>query len=230
MAIYGVIGLGQLGAAVASYIAEHGGEVIAVDSNLARVEAIKERVPRALCLDATDERALRAAGLADCETVVLALGEAQLEEAVMTTMLLRDMGVGRIVSRAGSDVQGKVLERLGVSRVVFPERQIGTQIAREVLTPAALEVVPFREGISVASFEIPEEWSGSALQQLALRRRFGVTVVAVRRRADRVRDDGSVEGAAIVDAEPGPETVLQPHDVLMVIAKDEKLHAFLRSL
>ncbi|MEK7703728.1 MAG: TrkA family potassium uptake protein, partial [Myxococcota bacterium] len=125
MTTFAVIGLGQLGASVATQLAERGAEVIAIDSDPMRVEQIKDQVARAMSLDATDEKALRAAGVADCDTVILALGEAQLEEAVLITMALRELGVGRIVSRASSDIQARLLLRLGVTRVVFPERQIG---------------------------------------------------------------------------------------------------------
>src|SRR5687767_12759035 len=107
MSTYAVIGLGRLGAAIATYLAENGAEVIAVDQEPARVDAIKDQVTRAICFDATDERALRASGVQDCAVVVLALGEDQLEQSVLTTMLLRDLGVGRIIARAATDVQAK---------------------------------------------------------------------------------------------------------------------------
>ena len=107
------------------------------------------RVAAAVCLDSTDESALRASGMAEAATVVLALGENQLEQAVLTTMLLREIGVGRIISRAASDVQRKVLERIGVSKVVFPERQVGEQIARQVMMPAVQRFVPLGDGLAL---------------------------------------------------------------------------------
>ncbi|MBI5510747.1 MAG: TrkA family potassium uptake protein [Deltaproteobacteria bacterium] len=224
MALYAVIGLGQLGAAVATNLA-NGGEVIAIDTNAARVDAVKDHVARALCLDATDERALRASGISDASTVVLALGENQLEEAVLATMLLRDLGVGRIIARAGTDVQAKVLERLGVSKVIFPERQIGTQIARQILMPSVREIVPLADDASLAEVEAPEGFIGRSLAELKLRTEFGVNAVAVRRQVEAVQDDGTVKQADRVVSNVGPETILEKGDVLVVVGSDDAVRA-----
>jgi len=226
MAICAVIGLGQLGEAVAVCLAENGVEVIAIDSELDRVEAIKDRVDRALCLDATDERALRAAGVSECGTVVLALGEAQLEEAVLTTMLLRELGVGRIISRAGRDVQAKALERLGVSEVVFPEREMGEQIARKIISPTVRELIPLAKGVTLAELDVPKELSGKSLLDAQVRANFGLNVVAVRRRNESARDDGSIEVAWSLDNMPGPDTIMHAGDQLVVVGEDEQIQAF----
>jgi len=225
MAITAVIGLGQLGEAVVRHLSDHGAEVIAIDSDLPRVEAIKDRVARAVCLDATDERALRAAGVAEASTVVLALGEGQLEQAVLATMMLRELGVGRIISRAATDVQAKVLQRLGVSRIVFPERQVGVQLARQILSPTVLEMMPLSYGTSVAEVQITKELAGQSIGDAAIRRRYGLNVIAVRRAEQRAADDGNIDERWSVDNAPGPETVMALGDVLVVAGADEKIRA-----
>lgn len=225
MSLYAVIGLGQLGAAVASQLTDGGGEVIAIDRDVGRVEAIKDKVARAMALDATDERALRASGIADSSTVVLALGENQLEEAVLATMLLRDLGVGRIIARAGTDVQAKVLQRLGVSRVVFPERQIGTQLARQILMPSVREIVPLAEDASLAEVEVPRAWVGKNLAELKLRAQYSVNAVALRRKHDAVQDDGTSHEIESVVSNVGPETIVEKGDVLVVVGTDEAVRA-----
>ena len=225
MALYAVIGLGQLGVAVATQLTEGGGEVVAIDSDSARVDAIKDKVARALCLDATDERALRASGVADSSTVVLALGENQLEEAVLATMILRELGVGRIVARASSDVQAKVLQRIGVSKVVFPERQIGHQLARQILMPSVREIVPLAADASLAEIEAPRSFVGKNLAELKLRAQYGVNAVALRRRRDIVKDDGIAEEADTVVSNVGPETVVEKGDVLVLVGADEAVRA-----
>lgn len=221
MAVFAVIGLGQLGAAVARQLTEGGGEVIALDRSEARVDNVKDHVARAFCMDATDERSLRATGIADSSTVVLALGENQLEEAVLTTMLLRDLGVGRIIARAGTEVQAKVLERLGVSKVIFPERQIGTQIARQLLMPTVREVVPLADDASLAEVEVPRAFVGKSLADLKLRAQYGVNAVALKRRHEVVQDDGSAKHRETVVSNLGPETVLELGDILVVVGDDK---------
>ncbi len=226
MATHAVIGLGQLGSAVATYLAEQGEEVIAVDTNEARVEALKDRVARALCMDATDAKALRAAGFADCATVMVALGEDQLGQMVLTIMELRDLGVGRIICRAAGDVQARVLERLGVSRVVFPERQMGIQIARQILAPSVHDLVPISGQACMAEVEVPPAMANKTLGDLALRRAHGLNVVALRRRKQTIRDDGTTSVNELVESVIGPETKVNAGDVLVVVGSDESVRSF----
>lgn len=226
MALYAVIGLGRLGAAIATHLWEQGAEVIGVDVLPARVDALKDQLSKAVCIDATDERALRAVGLAECSVVVLALGEDQLEQAVLATMLLRELGVGRIIARAATDVQAKVLDRLGVSRVIFPERQFGLQVARQILTPTVQEMIPLAKGTSLAEVEVPARHVGKTLEDLRLRRDFGLNAVALRRRREIIHDDGTVRQEEEVDSLPGPETRLGSGDVLLVVGADERIRGF----
>ena len=223
---YGVIGLGQLGAAVAAELAKKGADVIAIDSDPGRVEAIKDQVGHAIALDATEEKALIAAGVGDCETVVLALGEGQLEEAVLTTMALREIGVGRIISRASSPTQARALERLGVSKVIFPERSVGEQLARQILLPSLRDIVPLGPDQVVAEVDVPEPQLGRTLAEADLRRRWALNVIAIRRREAHVEDDGSVVYEDVVDAVPGPDTRLKAGDSLVVVGRDEAIRAF----
>ena len=227
MKTFAVIGLGQLGAAVAQYLCANGAEVIAIDRNLERVEALKDVVARALCLDSTNEKALREAGVVECGCVILALGEGQLEEAVLTTVLLRQLGVGQIVSRAATDVQARVLETLGVSRVVFPERQIGVQLARQLLLPAVHELVPLTEGTSMAEVSVPERFWGKSLAEIQLRRAFGVNVVALKTPLESAGDDGVIELQWDIDSMPGPDSRLGKGDILVIVGPDDGIRRFL---
>jgi trk system potassium uptake protein len=228
MATCGIIGLGQLGQAAALYLADNGIEVIAIDRDAARVEPLKDRVAIAMSLDSTDERALRACGIAECATVLLALGENQLEEAVMTTMLLRELGVGRIISRASSDVQAKVLERLGVSRVIFPERQIGQQVARQIMMPEVHELVPLSEGLALAGVRVPDSLIGRTIGEAEVRRRYGLSVVALKSLHEEAKDDGRVEAIWRTDNNPGPETVMRAGDVLLVVGAENAVRELVR--
>ena len=226
MTTIGVIGLGQLGTAVGTHLAANGAEVIAIDSSLTRVEAIKDEVTRALCLDCTDEKALRAAGLSECAFVVLALGEGQLEEAVLTTMILRKLAVGKIISRASTEVQKEVLERLGVSRVVFPERSMGVQIARQILAPGLHEIVPLSIGSSLAEVSVPRPYIGKTLGDVGLRPKFGLNAVALKRPQESVSDTGEVTTDWAIDNAPAGDTMLESGDILVVVGTDANVRSF----
>ena len=227
MKTFAVIGLGQLGIAVAEYLTANGAEVIAIDRKMESVERVKDLVARALCLDATSEKALREAGVVECQCVVLALGEGQLEEAVLTTMLLRQLGVGRIISRAATDVQGRVLETLGVSKVVFPERQIGVQIARQLLTPSVHELVPLTEGTSMAEVSIPDKLWGKSLSEIQLRRKYGVNAVGIKTPVEIAADDGAIELHWEIDNMPGPDSRLGKGDILVIVGPDDGITQFM---
>jgi trk system potassium uptake protein len=136
-------------------------------------------------------------------------------------MLLRDLGVGRIIARAGTDVQAKVLQRIGVSKVIFPERQIGHQLARQILMPSVREVVPLADGASLAEIEVPPSWVGKNLAELKLRAMYGVNAVALRRRREVVADDGTARDVDAVVSNVGPETVVEKGDVLVLVGTDE---------
>jgi trk system potassium uptake protein TrkA len=226
MPLCAVVGLGQLGSSVATTLAHARAEVIAIDRNLERVEAIQDRVARALCLDITSERAVRAAGVGEADAVVLALGEGQLEEAVLATMILRDLGVGEILSRAATDVQGRVLERVGVTRVLFPERQMGQQIARQILVPAVREMIPLSAGNAVAEVEIRALLAGQTIGDAGIRAAFGVNVVAVHHRHESARDDGTLTTAWDIESSPGPATKIHLGDVLVVVGADARISEF----
>ena len=226
MVMYAVIGLGQLGTAVALELTRGGGDVIAIDSTMSRVEALKDHVARALCMNATDDRAMRASGVGEASTVVLAFGEKELEEAVLSTMILRELGVGAIVSRASSDLQGKVLERVGVTKVIYPERQIGLEVARHILTPSVRELIPLSEGTALAELEVKKEHIGLSLAGAHIRQNFGLNVVALRRCRSSTDDDGSVVEQWSVDHVPGPGTVMREGDILVVVGSDEALRGW----
>lgn len=230
MARHAVIGLGQLGRAVALYLAEQGEEVIAIDRDEARIDEIKDQVARAYCADATDAKALRATGVADCATVVVAFGENDLGQAVLTTMELRELGVGKIVSRARTDVEARVLERLGVAKVVFPERQIGIQLARQIMAPFVHDLVPISEDASLAEIEVPRRFDQKTLAELAVRKSHGLNVVAVKRRRPRVRDDGSMTTDETVESVVGPETRLGAGDVLVVVGSNDSVRAWVEKI
>ena len=174
--MYGVIGLGQLGEAAALQLQESGHDVIVADIDMERVEAIKENVCRAVCLDATDEHALAAAGFDDCKAVLLALGEAHLEAAVVAAMALLEVGVEYVISRAQTTLQGKILSRVGVHRVIYPERRAGMEVAKQLLSPSLTDVVALKNGLVLAELACPSVLKNYTLIDLAWPLRFDVTI------------------------------------------------------
>ncbi len=174
--MYGVIGLGQLGESAARHLQLSGHDVIVADSNMDRIEALKDEVSRAVCLDATDEHALRAAGFDDCNAVLMALGENNLEAAVVTAMALVELEIPYIISRATNDLQGKILTKIGIDRVIYPEKRVGAEVAKQLLSPSLNDLVALKNGLVLADLEFPEILRNYNLIDLEWPKRFGITV------------------------------------------------------
>jgi len=222
---FAVIGLGAFGRAVAEALGAAGAEVIGIDSNEEVIESIKNDVSHALRLDSTQESAMRAAGLEEVDVAVVAHGE-NIEVSILTTVILRRLGVPRIVARSVSDLHAEILGEVGADQVVSVERQQGRQLAEALLHPAISERIPLAPGMALAEVTPPAEFIGKSLRQLDARRRFGVNIVAVRRRTEEIGEGGDLRTLEIVDNMPDPELPLDRNDRLLAVGSDAALVAF----
>jgi trk system potassium uptake protein TrkA len=210
-----VVGLGQFGEQVARHLARAGREVIAVDSDMERVEAIKDAVARAVRADCTSESAMRAIGAAEAQSAVVALGEQDFEAAVLGTALLASLGVKTIVARAPGAQRGRILQLAGASRVVYPEAEMGEQVANLLVHSSLTSGVRLPSGFGLAELRAPAAVAGRTLAELKLRQTHRLTVVAVTR------------GAEVLDAEP--ELRIEGDDHVLVAGRVERLEALARA-
>lgn len=229
MAVYAVIGLGQLGRQAALTLMEKGADVLVIDRDGRKVEQIKDEVTQAVRADCTDEEAMRSLGVGDAATAIIALGDDDFEASVLTTAVLKSLGVGRIVARAATPLQGKVLELVGATRVVFPETQFAIQLVRSLVAQNVLESIPLATGHSLVELTPREEFVGRTLKELDLRARFGVNIIAIRRRVRVVGDDGEVRLRDSINDLPHPSDVLDADDVLVVVGSDERIEELARA-
>ncbi len=215
MTVHVVIGLGQFGEQVARHLARAGREVIAVDADMERVEAIKDAVARAARADCTSEAAMRAVGAAEADSAIIALGEQDFEAAVLGTALLAGMGVKTIVVRASGPQRGKILSLVGATRVVYPEAEMGAQVANLLLHPSLSSAVSIPGGFGLAELRAPVAVGGRTLAELKLPQGHRLTVIAVTR------------GADTLEAEPGLR--LAEGDHVLVAGRVERLEGLARS-
>ena len=214
MKVHVVIGLGQFGEHVARRLAAAGREVIAVDSDMRRVEKIKENVARAVRADCTSEEAMRAIGAADAESAVVALGEQDFEAAVLGTALLKTLGVKTVIARASDAQRGKILALAGASRLVFPEAEMGEHVATLLMHASLSSTALLPSGFGLAEFRAPSAVEGKTLLALNLRRTHALTVVAV------------VRGELALDAVA--DLTLQAGDHLLVAGRTDRLDSLAR--
>jgi trk system potassium uptake protein len=211
---FGVIGLGRFGSAMASTLAELGHDVIGVDGNEDRVRQLADVIPHAIQLDATDARALRAAGMQDVDVAVVSIGE-NIESSVLVVMLLQELGIGRIIAKAVSPLHGRILERLGVSRVIFPEREMAIRVAHGLVLPNVLDYIELSRDFSIVELPAPPEFVGRTLKQLELRPRLGLTLIAIKRTTPSGPEETIISPAA-------DETIRQD-DVLSLLGSNARV-------
>lgn len=215
--LFGVIGLGRFGSAIATTLAELGHDVIGVDSNEDHVRQMADAIAQAVQLDATDARALRAAGIADVNVAVVSIGE-NIESSLLAVMLLHELGVRTVVAKAVTPLHGRILERLGVSRVIFPERDMAIRLAHSLVMPNVLDYVELSRDFSFVELPAPPAFLGQTLRQLELRPKYGLTLIAIKRRA--------TDGNETTNVAPSAEEVLRKDDVLVLLGSNTKLADF----
>lgn len=177
---FAVIGLGRFGAHVATGLYHQGHEVLAVDQNPSRVDMVKARVTNAIVADATTREALEALAVAEMDGVIVGIGR-QIEASILVTALLRELGCQTIVARAATHLHADILGRVGATRVVYPEDDEAERVVRALVSPQLLDLVELEGEIDLAVLAVPEPFVGRTPAQLAMRTRYGVTLVAIRR-------------------------------------------------
>jgi len=214
-----VVGLGRFGSRVALDLALRGAEVIAVDVDEKVVDGVKDRLALALCLDGTDERALRQAGAVDVDVGVVAVGQ-NIEQAILCTAVLRRLGVPHIVSRATTPLQAEILREVGAKRVVQLEEHMGRQVAQEIMEPGVGERLRLSSGHHPAELKVRRRLVGRSLADLALRRQYRINVISIQRRTPILDEEGRPSFHVEINDVPGPDDVLGEHDTLVVIGAE----------
>lgn len=224
---FAVIGLGRFGRAVAQTLTSKGAEVLAVDRDIEIVEEMRDQVTQAVCMDATDENAIRASGLEEVEAAVVAIGEG-LEESILATTILKRVGVPRIIARAVSELHGTILESVGATRIIRIEELEGSRLARSLLATDIREAIPLASGHSLAEVYPRPEFLGRSLQEMDLRNRYGVNVVAIMRRVAKLNKEGKETYELEVNDLPRPDDTIQDSDLLVVVGSDENIQKLAR--
>lgn len=209
---FGVIGLGKFGFHVAKTLTELGAEVIAVDREEEKVKDIAEIVTQTYVLDAMDEKALKEAGLANVDVAVVSIGQ-NVEANIIVVMTLMELGVKNIVAKAVNPIHGKLLEKLGVTRVVYPERDMAIRVSHSLLIRNVLEEIPLTGKHSIFEIKAPQLTIGKALKDLHLPRNYNIIVLAIRRNNE-------------LFVNPSGDDIVQENDVLLLLGENEKVVSF----
>ncbi len=213
MARFAVIGLGRFGSTLVRSLYQAGHEVIAIDIEADLVQALRDECTQAVIADARDKTQLRGLGLKDVDWAVVSVGE-HLEASTLACFYLKEMGV-KVMARAVSGDHGKILEVLGVDEVIYPERDMALRLADRLSHPNLLDYVPLGPEYSIMEVAVPDSFIGKSLQELKIRNRYRIQIVAIR---DALTDTLNVV--------PQGEDVLKDSDVLVVLGTRDDLDRF----
>ncbi|MGD1905257.1 MAG: potassium channel family protein [Leptolyngbyaceae cyanobacterium] len=209
---FAVIGLGRFGRAVCATLNGLGYEVLGIDTDEQRVvQALTDEIAaHALQLDSTQPIALKEAGIPDFDTVIVAIGN-YVEESVITTLNVKELGVAYVVAKASSEIHGKLLNRVGADHVVFPEHEMGCSLARSLTRPGILDRFELDPDHSIIELRVPECFDQKTIVELDLRNTFGVTLLAI----SQGESDDKFE------INPSPVTRLRKGAVMVVIGSNK---------
>ena len=216
---FAVIGLGRFGTSVASTLSKKGYQVLAIDSSENITQNVSEEVTQAVCLDATDEKALRTVGIDNVDVAIVGVGT-NIEASILITLNLKEIGIKEVVCKAVSEDHKKVLEKIGATKVVQPEKEMGTRVANGLISTSVIEQIELSNESSIAELVSPKDFIGKSLREVDVRAKFGVTVIAVKR---KIPSASKKEEEEIVNVSPKAEDIIKKGDILVVLGTNENI-------
>jgi trk system potassium uptake protein len=208
---YAVIGLGNFGFYAAKSLYEDGNEVVAIDSDKARVHAIDPHSTEAIVLDATDNAALKSLGLETMDGVIVSTGT-KISTSILICLHLQEMGVKKILAKALDEDHGKILKRVGATEIIHPERDMAIRISRSLSRPNILDFIPLAEDYDLVQVGPPKEFIGRTLNELNLRAKYNVHVIAIK---ELIPDNFLLV--------PPADFVIKDSDILIMLGKSEDI-------
>ncbi|MFD2639709.1 potassium channel family protein [Piscibacillus salipiscarius] len=214
--LYGVIGLGRFGGSICKELSKEGKEVLALDLDEDKVNEYKEIASDSVIADSTDEMALKELGFRNIDHVIVAIGD-NIHASILTTLLLREIGVKRITVKAQNDYHEKILEKIGADDIVHPERDMGKRIAHSIISSNVLDYLELSDEYSVVEIKAGEKMQGKTLMELDIRAKFGCNVVAIKRGKE-------------INVSPMANEKILYDDVLIIIGADKDISRFEKAL
>lgn len=203
------IGCGRFGSSVALKLMELGYEVMVVDKSEETIQNIADKVTYAVQADATDENTIKSLGIRNFDVAIISIG-ADIQSSILVTLMAKELGVKYVVAKAQNELHGKVLYKIGADRVVFPEREMGIRIAKNLVSDNILDYIELAPDYSIMEVVALPEWLGKSLKEINMRSTFGINVMAIKHGID-------------INIAVGPDDQIKEGDVLVVIGHNDDL-------
>jgi trk system potassium uptake protein TrkA len=205
-----VFGVGEFGTNVAKTLSNSGATVMVVDRDENQLEKIVSDVTHTICADATNPEAMKQLGIRNYDAAIVGIGHS-LETSALITMQLKEMGMPFVMAKAATNLEGRILHKIGADKVIFPDREMGIRVGNQILNGNYFEAIELSECYSIVDLDIPPAWVGKSLAELNVRSRYGVSVIGIR-------------GLDSVNINPEPHEELKEEDVLIVLGHNTELN------
>ena len=218
---FGIIGLGQFGSAIAKVLYKKGAEVIAIDNDPQKVEHIKDYVTYAVELDATDKNALTYQNIEEVDVAIVSIGE-NFECLILTTFILKELGIKKIVSRAQNEDQRKILTKIGITDILSPEEEVANSLATRLINPNFMMhfSLPGTGHYEIVEVKAPKKIIGRNLRDIKLREKYSINLITLVRK-DFIKEDQNTIGV------PTPETTIQDGDLIFIFGQTKAIERFI---
>ncbi len=206
-----IIGLGRFGASVARTLTHAGHSVVGIDQSEDRIQRVSEEIADVIKCDATDADILESMGVADFEAAIVCIGEKYIQNSILVTLILKEKGAKKIIAKAGTKTQGRVLSKVGADVIVFPEKDMGERVARSLISSNVIDFLEVSHEVSIIEIPTPDMLVGKSLKELNLRHKYGVTIISLKTGDDKIL------------APPDIDYKFNKDDVLILIGKNKLL-------
>ncbi|PMC35164.1 potassium transporter Trk [Bacillus sp. UMB0899] len=213
---FAVIGLGRFGGSICRALSEEGMEVMAIDTDEDKVNEFANIASHAVVGDTTDETVLKSIGIRNFDHVIVAIGD-NIQASILTTLILKELGVKHITVKAQNDYHEKVLSKIGADRIVHPERDMGRRIAHNIISNNVLDYLELSDEHSIVEIVANEKLNGHSIIDLDIRAKYGINIVAMKRDKDII-------------VSPQANEIIRKNDILIVIGADTDINRFEKRL
>ncbi|ERM81992.1 potassium transporter TrkA [Rhodonellum psychrophilum GCM71 = DSM 17998] len=224
---YIIFGLGNFGASLAQKLTELGNEVIGIDNSMAKVDAYKEKISHTICMDATDEFTVSGLPLKETDIVLVAIGEDQGAN-IMTTALLKNFQVKRLISRAINPLHEKILQAIGVDEIVHPEEETAERWAKKLCLSNVVDSFELNADFSIIEAKVPADYVGKTVRGVGFRKDFNLLVLTIIKKVEVKSVIGKSKTETQIQGVASADTILEPNDILVLYGSNKDLQIFLK--
>lgn len=213
--VFAIIGLNRFGSNLAVHLQQMGNEVIGIDADEKKVRRIADEITQAAIGDPTDEDVLRTLGVENADVAIVALTD-DIQSGVLVTLMLKEMGLKRVIAESTSEIHGRILSRVGADKVIFPERDMGERLAMSLSHSNIMEYIDLSDEYSIMEIRVPSGWAGKTLGHLQIRAKYHITVLAFR------------DAGGNINLSPDPQKPLDGEGNIVVIGPNKSIEQIIK--